>query len=129
MTDGDDRTEFSSRRLDQWLWFARLIKSRSLAGRLCTEGVVEVNHVAMGKPNHPIRIGDIVTVPQGAFRRTVRVLALGTRRGPAIEARQLYEEPAAPVRVSELAPRWTPLLGDSEPVSDLPVSDAQRSRP
>lgn len=104
--------EVPSRRLDQWLWFARLIKSRSSAGRLCAEGAVSVNQAAR-KANHPIRIGDIVVLPQGRFRRTLRVLGLGARRGPASEARQLYEEAAAPTRLADLAPAWEPLLAES----------------
>jgi ribosome-associated heat shock protein Hsp15 len=120
---GDRSIETSSRRLDQWLWFARLVKSRSLAGRLCAEGAVSVNQAAVRKPNHSIRIGDIVIVPQGPFRRTVRVLALGARRGPAIEARQLYEESTTPMRLSEPAPEWTPLLADPEPgIDDQAIS-------
>ena len=114
------RSETSSRRLDQWLWFARLIKTRSLAGRLCADGAVSVNQAAVRKPNHLIRIGDIVIVPQGPLRRTVRVLGLGVRRGPATEARQLYEEAAAPVRLSELTTEWMPLLGDNEPTNAAP---------
>jgi ribosome-associated heat shock protein Hsp15 len=125
---GDRSTETSSRRLDKWLWFARLVKSRSLAGRLCAEGAVSVNQAAVRKPNHAIRISDIVIVPQGPFRRTVRVLALGARRGPAIEARQLYEESAAPVRLSEPAPEWTPLLIDPEPGSDAAAISPSGSR-
>ena len=128
MIAGDRSTETSSRRLDQWLWFARLVKSRSLAGRLCAEGAVSVNQAAVRKPNHSIRIGDIVIVPQGPLRRTVRVLALGARRGPAIEARRLYEELAAPVRLSEPAPVWTPLLADPEPGSDAPAISPSGSR-
>jgi ribosome-associated heat shock protein Hsp15 len=104
----------ATRRLDQWLWFARFVKSRSLAAQLCTAGAVTVNGLTVGKANHMVRIGDAVALPQGAFCRTVRVLALGWRRGPAAEARSLYEETAAPVRRSE--PAWTPLLvGDDEP--------------
>ena len=106
--------EAPGRRLDQWLWFARLAKSRSLAARLCAAGAVTVNGVAARKANHPIRIGDIVAVPQGPFQRRVRVLALGARRGPAVEARQLYEDIAAPIRRADLAPAWEPLLADSD---------------
>lgn len=103
-----------SRRLDQWLWFARLAKTRSLAGRLCAGGAVAVNGTVVRKSNRMIQIGDAVAVPQGSFRRTVRVVALGARRGPAAEARLLYEEVADPVRLAELAPVWTPLLADSD---------------
>lgn len=100
----------SGRRLDQWLWFARLAKSRSLAARLCVSGEVAVNRVAVSKANHVVRVGDMIAVPQGAFRRTVRLLAPGTRRGPPVEARLLYEEVAAPVRLPDVNPVWTPLL-------------------
>jgi ribosome-associated heat shock protein Hsp15 len=65
--------EISGRRLDQWLWFARFVKSRSLAARLCVTGIVTVNGMAVRKPNHMLRIGDILAAPQGAVCRTVRV--------------------------------------------------------
>jgi len=107
--------ERTKARLDQWLWFARFAKSRSLAARLCAAGAVAVNGSPVRKPNHPIRIGDIVLVPQGGWQHTVRVNALGTRRGPAAEARLLYEEAAPSVRRTDLAPAWMPLLGADEP--------------
>ena len=103
-----------SRRLDQWLWFARLVKSRSLAARLCTAGAITVNQAMITKANHIVRIGDTIAVPQGAFRRSVRLLGLGVRRGPAAEARHLYEEIAARVHRSELTPAWTPLLAEED---------------
>lgn len=115
MKRGGAPSASASRRLDQWLWFARLVKSRSLAARLCVAGAVTVNGLAVRKPNHMLRIDDILAAPQGAFCRTVRVLSLGARRGPASEARKLYEESAAPVHLSDLMPAWTPLLmGDDE---------------
>jgi ribosome-associated heat shock protein Hsp15 len=119
LSGGDALSVPPSRRLDQWLWFARFVKSRSLATRLCTAGAVSVNGVAVRKANHAVRIGDGIALPQGAFRRAVRVLALGDRRGPASEARLLYEEVADPVRLAELVPAWVPLLIDDEPRSDL----------
>ena len=111
MTEGVERTKA---RLDQWLWFARFVKSRSLAARLCAAGAVTVNGSPVKKANHPIRIGDIVVLPQGGWQRTVRVLALGIRRGPAPEARLLYEEAAVSVRLADLAPAWMPLLAGDE---------------
>jgi len=103
----------SGRRLDQWLWFARLVKSRSLAARLCAAGAVTINGVAIRKPNHMVHVGDAVIAPQGAYRRSLRVLALGSRRGPATEAQLLYVEIAAPVRLADLAPAWEPLLAEN----------------
>lgn len=101
-----------SRRLDQWLWFARFAKSRSVAARLCAAGTVAVNGVAVRKASQAVHVGDCVIVPQGGLRRTVRVRDLGTSRRPAKEAVLLYEEAAEPVRLSALTPAWTPLLED-----------------
>ncbi len=102
----------ASRRLDQWLWFARLVKTRSQAQRLCAAGAITLNRLPVRKPNQQVRIGDVVTAAQGGYRRTLRVLALGTRRGPAAEARLLFEEPAAPVRLADLEPAWEVLLAE-----------------
>lgn len=102
-------------RLDQWLWFTRLAKSRTLAAKLCAAGAVTLNGDNVDKPNRMVRAGDAISVPQGGWRRTVRVVALGQRRGPAAEARLLYEEVAPPARLRDLAPEWVPLLDDDEP--------------
>jgi ribosome-associated heat shock protein Hsp15 len=102
------------RRLDQWLWFARIVKSRSRAARLCIAGEITVNQVTIRKTSYVVRIGDTIAVSQGGFYRTVRLLGLGCRRGPAAEARRLYEEIGAPARLSEFNPIWHPLLMDKE---------------
>lgn len=109
----------NGRRLDRWLWFARLVKSRSRGARLCAAGAVAVNGMTVTKVNHILRIGEIITVRQGTLCRTVRVLALGERRGPASEARLLYQETAPPVHESELTPAWTPLLSEEDSGSTL----------
>ena len=101
-------------RIDQWLWFARFAKSRSLAGRLCAGGAIVLNDTAVSKPTQSVRVGDIVVFPQGPRLRTVRVLALGNRRGPAPEARMLYEETAPAVRPMSLPLGWVPLIDDTE---------------
>ena len=88
--DGDQAPE--SRRLDRWLWYARFCKTRSLATRLCQAGKVRVNRARVRKSHYSLRVGDVLTFPQGREIRVVRVLALGERRGPATEARTLYED-------------------------------------
>jgi ribosome-associated heat shock protein Hsp15 len=103
-----------SRRLDQWLWFARFAKSRSLASHRCLAGEVTVNGLVVKKANHAVRTGDAIALRQGTFLRRIRVLSLGCRRGPAAEARTLYEEWTAPVPLAALVPAWTPLLEDED---------------
>ena len=84
-------------RLDKWLWQARFCKSRTLASALVAEGRVRVNSGRVTRPARLILPGDVLTFPQGGVIRVVRVLAPGARRGPAAEARELYEDldPAA----------------------------------
>jgi ribosome-associated heat shock protein Hsp15 len=81
-----------SLRLDKWLWFARFFKTRSLATAMCNAGRLRVGGEVVGKANHKIRPGDVLTFPQGRHIRVVKVLALAARRGPAREAQQLYED-------------------------------------
>jgi len=79
-------------RMDKWLWHARFFKSRTLASKFCESGLMRVNGATSTKAHHALRIGDVLTFPIGQRVRIVRVLALGERRGPAPEARALYEE-------------------------------------
>jgi ribosome-associated heat shock protein Hsp15 len=83
-------------RLDKFLWFARLARTRSAAARLCEQGRISIAGIAALKPHQPVRVGDWITVEQGHWRRRLRIAALGERRGGAPEARQLYDEPEPP---------------------------------
>jgi ribosome-associated heat shock protein Hsp15 len=83
-------------RLDKWLWHARMFKSRALAARSIAAGAVRVNAVRVTKPAAPVRVGDALTLVQGGAVRVLRVVALGSRRGPAVEAQGLYRELTGP---------------------------------
>ena len=79
-------------RLDKWLWQARFFKTRALAAQLAERRRIRINQMLITKSHYRVRPGDVLTFPQGRTIRIVRVLALGTRRGPALEAQTLYEE-------------------------------------
>ena len=85
-----------SGRLDRWLWFARVIKSRTLAAGLIADGRVRLNREKVAKPSQSVRPGDVLTVTVGPRVRILKVTALGVRRGPAPEARLLYEDLTPP---------------------------------
>jgi ribosome-associated heat shock protein Hsp15 len=84
--------EVVGQRLDKWLWFVRVAKSRTLAAALVSGGKVRVNRTKTDKPSHWLKPGDVVTVTTGPRVRVLRVVAAGERRGPATEARGLFEE-------------------------------------
>lgn len=80
-------------RLDRWLWAARFFKTRSQAAQAVAGGRVHINgHRA--KPARPVKIGDQLSIGRGDLEFVVIVQGLADRRGPAVEARKLYEETA-----------------------------------
>jgi ribosome-associated heat shock protein Hsp15 len=78
-------------RIDKWLWHARFYKTRPLAQNAAESGLVRLNGARVVKSGHGVKVGDVLTVPQGREVLAVRVVAFGLRRGPAPEARLLYE--------------------------------------
>jgi ribosome-associated heat shock protein Hsp15 len=84
-------------RLDKWLFFTRLQKSRSIAQKAIESGDVRVNDARITQPSHALKAGDIVTLSRDPHDVIVRVLLAGARRGPYEEARLLYEDLTPPV--------------------------------
>jgi len=83
-------------RIDRWLWFARFFKTRSIASRLSSGRKIRVDGSIVAKASQTVSVGNVLTFPQGRLIRTVRIVALGDRRGPAAEAQALYEDLAPP---------------------------------
>jgi ribosome-associated heat shock protein Hsp15 len=82
----------ATQRLDKWLFFARLFKSRALAQAAIEAGQVSLNGKTAAKAADPVHVGDRLIIQAGPRHRWLTVAALGTRRGPAPEARNLYAE-------------------------------------
>ena len=80
-------------RLDKWLWAARFFKTRSLAQQAIESGRVALNSQRI-KPAHVIRVSDCISVRVGELEWRVLVRGLSEKRGPAAQARLLYEETA-----------------------------------
>ncbi len=78
-------------RIDRFLFFVRLAKSRTLAQAIVAEGRVRIDGRRALKPSDEVREGATVTLPLSGEVRVIRVLALPVRRGPASEARSCYE--------------------------------------
>jgi ribosome-associated heat shock protein Hsp15 len=87
-------------RLDRWLCFARFCKTRAVAQKLITRGQVILNGSKVGKVGAPVRSGDRLAVTLGPVKRTVTVREVGERRGPAAEARLLYDESTPPEKLT-----------------------------
>jgi ribosome-associated heat shock protein Hsp15 len=108
-------------RLDKWLWFARFVKTRSLATKLVVDGRMRVNGAPTQKAHYAVKAGDVLTFPLGPHIRVIKVVALGSRRGPAAEAQSLYEDldPLRPVAAQQAA--TAPPFEDRKPGAGRPT--------
>ena len=79
-------------RLDRFLFFIRLLKSRTLAQALIEAGHVRLDGKRVSKAAEDVKVGSVVALPLRGQVRVLRVLAIPTRRGPASEAQGCYEE-------------------------------------
>lgn len=110
-----DHNPDKRQRLDKWLWFTRIAKTRTLATRLVETGKARVNRTRVTKASRTVRAGDVITLAIHHRVRVLKVVAFGTRRGPAAEARELYED---------MSPPPLPREKSSRP----PLSPAQREK-
>ncbi len=109
-------------RLDKWLWYARVVKSRTLAAGLVEEGKVRLNRERITKPSQSVRVGDVLTIAVGPRVRVLEVAAMGTRRGPAPEAQALYVDRSPPVT----AVRQEPASGERSSGTGRPTKRDRR---
>ena len=105
----DDDEDAGTQRLDKWLWFARIVKSRTLAAQLVAEG-------------KDVRSDDVLTIALRGQVRVLRILAPGVRRGPPSEAQRLYEvlETGAPSPTGDASAQHTPAAGGAPKRSGRP---------
>jgi ribosome-associated heat shock protein Hsp15 len=78
-------------RVDKWLWAARFFKTRSGATEAVLGGRVHVNGARV-KPSKDVRAGDMVQLTIRSGKRTVEVVSVSEKRGPAATAATLYSE-------------------------------------
>ena len=81
-------------RLDKFLWFARIVKTRALAQALAEEGRIRIAGRVVDRAHAPVRVGDVLSFAVHGRVRVLRIEALPLRRGPASEAQALYTEMA-----------------------------------
>jgi len=112
-------------RLDKWLWVARFFKTRSLAQQAIESGRVKLADHRV-KAAHALKIGDSVSVRVGELEWQVSVKGLAERRGPAEQARKLYEETAE--SRAERERRIELLRWSAEPAADIKGRPTKRDR-
>ncbi|AJY44725.1 RNA-binding S4 domain-containing protein [Martelella endophytica] len=96
MADEAQQAPPGRQRIDKWLFFARIVKSRSLAQKLVQAGNVSLNDAKVARASAEVTAGDRLVV--SLERRDVHLIvrAPGARRGPFAEASQLYDDVSPP---------------------------------
>jgi ribosome-associated heat shock protein Hsp15 len=79
-------------RLDKFLWFARIVKTRTDAQALAEDGRLRLNGRVIDKSHAPVQPGDVLAFAVHGRVRVLKVEAIPARRGPPAEARALYIE-------------------------------------
>ena len=89
-------TAAGRQRIDKWLFFSRAVKSRSLAAKLAVAGRVRINRDKAAQASDLVKPGDVLTITLDRTIHVWKVVDVGVRRGPAEEARKLYEDMSPP---------------------------------
>ena len=99
-----DSAAQSKLRIDKWLWYARVLKTRTLAASCVKSGKVRVNQEKISSPSRGVSPGDVLTITLERQIKVLEIVAPGTRRGPASEAQLLYNDLSpAPARRDPLS--------------------------
>ncbi|PKO92891.1 MAG: RNA-binding protein [Betaproteobacteria bacterium HGW-Betaproteobacteria-10] len=112
-------------RLDKWLWAARFFKTRTLATDAITGGKVQLNGSRV-KASREVKVDDRLEISNNEVRWEVCVRALSDKRGPAPEARLLYEESVGSIAARETQRETRKLVID--PAADLHGRPTKRDR-
>jgi|SRR6056300_546095 len=103
MTQQSPPTTSAPMRADKWLWHARFFKTRTLATRFVGNGNLRINATKQTRTSAQLRVGDVLVFGLNDHIRTIEVVALSSRRGPAPEAQTLYidRDPPRPKTAEE----------------------------
>lgn len=82
-------------RIDKWLFYARVGKTRTFCQKLVRDGKIRINNERVVLPGRLVGYGDIITIT-GRVIRVFKILDVGVRRGPASEACLLYDDLTPP---------------------------------
>lgn len=87
-------------RIDKWLWFARIVRTRNAAAQLVASGHVRLNGARIDTPGRSVKPGDVLTIALDRRVRVLKIMAFSARRGSAADTGGLYEDlsPPAPAR-------------------------------
>lgn len=118
-------TPVAKQRIDKWLFFARVVKSRTLAGKLAEAGKIRVNSNKINSASYQVKVEDVLTITLERKILVLKILAPGEKRGPYIEAKELYED-LSPAPIKREDAKFVPQPAQREPGSGRPTKKERR---
>ena len=79
-------------RLDIYLYYIRLFKSRSIATKFILTNRLRISGQVTQKPHKMISVGDVLTMTINDNIKILKVLDIPSRRGPYPESLNFYED-------------------------------------
>lgn len=122
---GTNKTSPTRIRLDKWLFFARVIKSRTLAAKVVSSGHVRVNGEKTTQPSQNVKPDDVLTISLEHNIKIYRIIDCGMRRGPAPEAQLLYED-NSPTPLKKPDTKFAGLAARRDPGAGRPTKKERR---
>ena len=94
-------------RLDLYLFYIRIFKSRNLATKFIISNRLRKSGQVTQKPHKLISIGDVLSLPIQDYVKILKVVDIPKRRGPFSEALNYYED-ITPLKTQENKVNVTP---------------------
>ena len=94
-------------RLDLYLFYIRIFKSRNLATKFIISNRLRISGQVTQKPHKLISIGDVLSLPIQDYVKILKVVDIPKRRDPFSEALNYYED-ITPLKTQENEVNVTP---------------------
>lgn len=110
MSNSDPQTRI---RLDKWLWYARQVKTRTLAQKMITGGRIRINGDKSTSSKKLVGQDDVLTLTLPRDIKILKIIQCGSKRGSFNLAQLLYEDlsPAKTTRSKEIKLNTEPIAG------------------
>ena len=79
-------------RIDLYLFYIRIYKSRNLASKFISNGKLKIGNQVTRKPHKRVFIGDVLTIEDNYSIKVIEVLKIPFSRGPFSKAIEYYKE-------------------------------------
>ena len=105
----EEKLDNKSIRLDLFLFYIRIFKSRNLASKFINSNRLRVSDMVTQKPHRLISINDVITFSINNRIKVIEVIDIPVRRGSYVESLNYYKD-ISPIQKTEKKEEKIPIL-------------------